>query len=672
MKKVLVVSLCVIFMTAASVFANEIEPLAFSHGDGVLKINNSFIEIIVNKSEDGTGRFAVLTTGGDPDRTDDNNNFLIYGLGKPVTSYSTVRIDKKDFVFGGKTTKRAGISGDVGTLVTAPVHREDGIYTAYLYGDVLVEQILNITTSTTTGQPDTASISYVVTNQGESTRNIGVRTMLDTMLGNNDGAPFRARDMAVVSDTMFDGEEIPSFVQAFDDLVRPAVMAQANLSGPEVTKPSRVYFTNWGSVADGIWDFNFQPGRDFTRIGEFDLDSAMALYWDPTPLKPGESKRCITHYGLGGITIAQGYLSLGLSTVNKVEMAVNPVPFDVIGYIQNTGDGIAHEVVADLLLPNGLKHVNEPEKFLDKMAPGESRQVVWKVVPTGEAFGNVRMTMNVEAIDVEPLSVSRDIEISKPARLSLSLSGPRNLGIYEEKLYPEVFEVTGTIENSGDSTAHNVELKLMTSAFKIVSGANPNLFDAYYVGSLQPSEKKEVVWRIDTKPNSMLTYPFGTIDVVLEAESTNAEKPADRKLGIQVPQLKPKLKLIANSVKRIGDINVLVVDVISTNIPALKTFTMQVNFDPSLLRFEGWVLGRDMVKPELPKGQFTVTDTYEANRLGMIEIQGQVVDRGSITTLLAQLKFSILDYVDTTISIGQSSVNPLDSYATDNLEIEYQ
>jgi hypothetical protein len=670
-EKSIAILLCLILIVLPQAFADE-KPLAFGQGDGVLKVSNDFIEIAVNASDDGTGRFAVLTTGGDPERIDDDDNFLIYGLGKPVTSYSTIRIGGLDYVFGGKTTKRAGFSGEYGTLVTAPVHRDDGIYTAYRYGDILVEQILSITTSTTTGQPDTAAISYVVTNQGTSPKNVGLRVVLDTMLGNNDGAPFRVRDMAVVGDTMFSGDDIPSFIQAFDDLIRPAVMAQANLAGPEVTKPSRVYFTNWGSVADGVWDFNFQPGRDFTRIGEFDLDSAMALYWDPTPLAPGESRHYITHYGLGGITVAQGYLSIGLSTVNKVEMAVNPVPFDVIGYIQNTGDGLAHEVIAELQLPKGLKHITEPERFLGRMAPGESRQVVWKVVPTGEAFGSLKITMNVEAVDVDPLSVSRDVDVSKPARLNLSLSGPRNLGIYEEKLYPSIFEVTGTVRNDGDSTAHNVNLRVSTSAFKVVAGANPDFYANYFVGSLAPGEAKEVVWRVDTTPNNMLTYPFGTINVVLAAESTNAEKPADITLAVQVPQVRPKLKLAANAVKRIGDVNVLFVDVLSTNMPALRTFTMRIRFDPKVLRFEGWALGTDMVHPEMPKGAFSVTDIYEANRLGVIEIEGQVVDRGSIVTSLAQLKFSILDYVNTTISIDQSSVNPPGTYTTENLEIEYQ
>ena len=57
-----------------------------------------------------------------------------------------------------------------------------------------------------------------------------------------------------------------------------------------MTTPDRVYFTNWGALADGVWDFDFEPGRDFTRLGEFELDSATALFWDPRPLLPGEER----------------------------------------------------------------------------------------------------------------------------------------------------------------------------------------------------------------------------------------------------------------------------------------------------------------------------------------------------------------------------------------------
>lgn len=663
--------LVVLFFVLTAVAETEI-PRSFSQDDGVAKLRNSFIEILVNSSQDGAGRFAVLTTGGDPTRIDDDNNFLIYGLGKPVTSYTTIRIDKTDYVFGGKTTKRAGLNGQYGKEVTPPVFREDGIYAAYSYGDILVEQIIDITTSTTTGQSDTASISYVISNQGVASHQVGLRVVLDTMLGNNDGAPFRVRDMAVVSDTLFTGNEIPSFVQAFDDLVKPAVMAQGNLSGPEVTQPSRVYFTNWGSLADGVWDFNFQAGRDFTREGEFDLDSAMALFWDPATLLPGESRRFVTHYGLGGISIAQGYLSLGLSSVNKVEMAVNPVPFDVIGYVQNTGDGVAHEVVARLKLPQGLRIVDgKVEKFLSKMAPGESQQVVWKVIPTGDVFGEMEMKMDVEAVDVEVNSVSRKIEVTKPARLALSISGPRSLGIYEEKLFPGVFEVTGRITNDGGSTAHNVELSIATSAFKVIDLQKPT----FYIGTLPPNSSKEVVWKIDTKPNKGLTYPFGKIGVTLQASSSNAEAPGKRELEIQVPQLNPKLwfRPVDDGPRVVNDNLIYSVELIASNVPALRTFNIEIEFDPSVTEYLGWRLGSRIITQEadqITRGSFVATDPFEANKNGKIVIDGQVLERGVLDGSLVELKFRIIDRGKIKLNIIKGVLSPTTKFSTDEFEVD--
>src|SRR5690606_11515619 len=79
------------------------------------------------------------------------------------------------------------------------------------------------------------------------------------------------------------------------------------------------------------------PGRDFTRAGEeFVLDSAVALYWDPRPLAPGESRRYITYYGLGGITIAPGHLSLGVTSPQRVEgSCTDPVVFEIRAYAAN-------------------------------------------------------------------------------------------------------------------------------------------------------------------------------------------------------------------------------------------------------------------------------------------------------------------------------------------------
>ena len=81
---------------------------ALGQETGFIQVANEYIRIIVNTSEHNMGRFSVMTTGGDPDRLEDNNQHLIYGGENPWTSYTTVRIGNENWVFGGSTNRRAG------------------------------------------------------------------------------------------------------------------------------------------------------------------------------------------------------------------------------------------------------------------------------------------------------------------------------------------------------------------------------------------------------------------------------------------------------------------------------------------------------------------------------------------------------------------------------------
>src|SRR5690554_5911522 len=67
-----------------------------------LVIKNNYIAVALNNSLDGTGRFGIKVTGGDPYRTGDEEQPLIYGfekLGPPIprseltaqTTYSVVK-----------------------------------------------------------------------------------------------------------------------------------------------------------------------------------------------------------------------------------------------------------------------------------------------------------------------------------------------------------------------------------------------------------------------------------------------------------------------------------------------------------------------------------------------------------------------------------------------------
>lgn len=457
-------------------------------------ISNEYIAITVNGSEENTGRFSVNTTGGDPGRPDDDYKPLVYGQSRPWTSYTTLALDGRYFVFGGPTVKRSGQGVPTGTWVSGPEVVDNTVQTTYRYGSIFVTQILGFARSLTTGLMDTAQIEYVIKNQDSVEHEVGLRIVLDTMLGANDGAPFRVQEQAVLSDHLYAGDEVPQFWQAFDSLSDPQVMAQGTLRGAAGNSPDRVYFSNWGSLADAPWDFDFQPGRDFTRKGEFELDSALALFWDPVKLLPGQELRCVTYYGMGGITIAPGKLSLGVTA--PAEIVANPKKpstFEVIAYIENSGEGEALDVSASINLPKGYEVVEGSRvRSVGNIPSDGSTQVRWRIAAVNAELGTADIVVRVEAKNSEPNQVRRGIKVVAPASLKVDVWSDQ-VSINEEKWAPGAFKVRSRITNQGGAAAEAVFASFAAPiGMKLARGEAEDKF----LGVISPGESKEVAWNL--------------------------------------------------------------------------------------------------------------------------------------------------------------------------------
>ena len=76
-------------------------------------------------------------------------------------------------------------------------------------GGVSVDRYITFALNTQTGRYDVAEFKYVITNDSDSTKSIGSRIMFDTMLGNNDHAPFKVNGQNVTTRTEFVGDAVP-------------------------------------------------------------------------------------------------------------------------------------------------------------------------------------------------------------------------------------------------------------------------------------------------------------------------------------------------------------------------------------------------------------------------------------------------------------------------------
>ncbi|WP_324717774.1 hypothetical protein U7230_05720 [Carboxydochorda subterranea] len=560
---------------------------------GVVRLSNEFIQVVVNASPDATGRFSVSTTGGNPDRADDDNRPLIYGGEEPWTSFTTVRLDGQNYVFGGATHLPAGRGGPFGTRVTAPrlVENGQGIEAAWQFpGQVEVIQRLGITRGHTTGLLDTVRIEYVLVNHDQQPHTVGLRIVLDTMAGSNDGAPFRVGERAVESDTSLQGvgRSTPEFFQVFDSLSRPAVIAQGTLRGGEITPPDRVYFTNWGVLRESLWDFDFKPGRTFERKGEYELDSAVALFYEPQPLAAGASRSIVVYYGLGGISIAPGQLAVGLSGPETAIIGQNE-PLTIVSYVQNTGRGDARSVKIRLALPDGLELApgEQAERDLGSIGSGATKQAVWSVRVTAGAPTEVTYSARAEATNAEPNTARRTMRLVAPARLSVRLRGPARIGVVDGRWDPSPFEVVGSVTNEGGVEAYGVSAQLVTIyGLRIAPGASA----WQYVGTLRPGETVDLSWLVTP------TGVSGNVPYSLKVAYQGAGEQPVPTNTVVIPPL-PIQILVKGGAGWTGQGlavgKAFNVEILARNLPPFARGRIDVAFDPAVLRLVAGALSVD-------------------------------------------------------------------------------
>lgn len=459
--------------------------------NSLLSIQNEFVKIIVNNETNDTGRFAVETTTGDPKNLKDDQAPLIYGRPKPWTSYTTIRIDDTDYVFGGPTRKRAGKSAAFGEVVSQK-SQGDAIVTQCRYGAVRVFQTVSFVRNPLTRVRDTALISYEVINDDVVSHKVGVRIMMDTMLGSNDGAPFRIGINAIDSEARFSGNELMDYWQAFDDLTNPAIIAQGalKLSEAEITPPDRMYLVNWGTLADNPWDFDYTQGRSFIRLGETEKDTALSLFWDPETLAPKAARVIRTGYGLGGMSVSNGTLSLGLAAPAEVN-AISKTELLLMGYVINTSSYDSKNTVATFRLPPGFKTVHDGalDRQIGTIPAGSSRQVALRIVPANPEPGNHQIEFSVISDTLDPNQIKRTIEVLAPPKLRLSLE------VNKKAFKPEnpYVDVTLSVANPSGFIIRNIQASLIPGL-----GVGQPWFEVTdkKIKTLQSQQSAQLTWRL--------------------------------------------------------------------------------------------------------------------------------------------------------------------------------
>lgn len=293
--------------------------------DDRISVDNAYIE--VTAPTDGTS-FGINTLEGNPSKKYDNNKPLLYdGDDKFATSYTTVRIVKNpgtaaeetaDYVYGSSK----------GTLVQAPYEynngENSGIITVWSIDGVEITQTLAVTGNTSGSTGGYVGISYSYKNTTPYNVGVGVRILLDTKIGSNDGGQFykNGGTTPITKEVEFAGDNVPEWYSIADSITYSTTNAYGLLRSSAMKRtPDKVQMAHWFNLANTLWDYTVNGSLNFDDYyNEYSCpDSAISIMFNPELIASGASSSVDTLYGIGDFSTAEDIADGCVITVTQKE-----------------------------------------------------------------------------------------------------------------------------------------------------------------------------------------------------------------------------------------------------------------------------------------------------------------------------------------------------------------
>jgi hypothetical protein len=270
----------------------------------------------------------------------------------------------------------------------------EGVKSVWMCDDkrVQVTQLVELVRGEQSDLLDTCRVHYLIENRDGKEHKVGIRFLLDTFVGGNDGVPFTIPGDSALCDTLKDlpGEgkdgKVPDFLQALEkpDLAHPGTVAHLRLRPEDLKEaPVRVTLGAWPNEKlrvldrkalgpETLWDV---PLLSMKALGL--NDSAVTMYWQEQPLAAGASREVGFEYGLWDLAGQGGELAA------TVDGAFRPDgELTVVAYVHQAGPEGAEGSVT-LTLPEGFQllegDATQPVPRLPRDAQGGNRPVTWKV-----------------------------------------------------------------------------------------------------------------------------------------------------------------------------------------------------------------------------------------------------------------------------------------------------
>jgi hypothetical protein len=318
-----------------------------------------------------------------------------------TTNNTVVRLDGVEHLFGQKPGVWDKKHRDRTDLPRADLIKAKGRYrwsgTMEYTEGINVTQTVEIVPNQQTRKLDTCLVRYTVENvRSNLPRKVGLRAMIDTFIGANDGVPFRIPGQKDFVDTMkvLPQKEIPEHIEAWEhaDLKNPGTIAHLGLKldmpGVNLEPLTQVVICRFpGNSEIRDWEWQFKAMND---PPDEPKDSCVVLYWDDVLMQPKERREMAYTYGLNSIasfsepvSVPGGATQLGLSVSGSFRPGGT---FTLTATVANPVQG--QQVKLDL--PAGVRLVEgQAEQTIEKA--GGQAQKTWGL--RADAVGTYPLTV---------------------------------------------------------------------------------------------------------------------------------------------------------------------------------------------------------------------------------------------------------------------------------------
>jgi len=299
-----------------------------------------------------------------------------------------------------------------------------GRKSVWVYPDqkVTVTQLVEVVAGEQSRKLDTCLVRYLIENKDTKEHRVGLRFMLDTFIGQNDGVPFTIpgeKELCETSKDFARPDDVPDYVEALEhaDLKHPGTVARVQLRlGTRIEPPGRVTIGAWPdpdlrsrddrcSQEKTFWQVPVLPINAIkaVRRGAEEGDSAVVLYWDAKPISAGSSREVGFAYGLGNVASDKDAAGrLGLSVGGNFKPGGE---FTLTALVSNP----QRKETLTLELPSGFKlmagEATQPVPEVAADAARRTSPVTWKIKAGSAGSYELKVKSSAGAAQAQPITI---------------------------------------------------------------------------------------------------------------------------------------------------------------------------------------------------------------------------------------------------------------------------